>query len=372
MLELALGGAHPRAALLLLDGPSEADAGEACRKVLRRADRAASLGAGRVAVLAPHLRETGGSADLAARLIGALPAPAAAQAAIGIALAPDDAPDWAGLMVAAETALDRARAYEDGRFAFVDATLDARYRIGPLLSGAISRAVSESQFRLVYQPITSLAGGGVVGVEALVRWPRPGGEEWAPGVFIPEAERRGLVAPITDWTLRAACARIAAGAPDGFSVGVNLSAAMLGDGAARMVADALAASGVEAARLTIEITETAPFIDDARAVEDVAAIRALGCRIAIDDFGAGHASLDYVVKLPAERIKLDSGLTRAFLTDRRARAAIRATAALAAEIGADVVAEGVASADVAAALAETGVEFGQGRLFGPPGDFPFA
>lgn len=370
MLARALEGGGRRAALLVLDGVSAGASGPAAASVLRRADALARLGDARVAVLAPHLRGVGGAADLAARILAALPPAAAPAAAVGIAVAPDDADDLDGLMRVAAHALARARTYARGRFAFADAARDARWRIGPLLAGAIAEALAEDQYDLLYQPIARLADGRQAGAEALLRWRRPGGEDWPPSIFIPEAERRGLMEPITAWTLRAACKALAdlgGRAPHGFRLGVNLSATMLGCGAAEMVAGVLSQTGVAPEGLSIEITETAPFVDDAAAVREVEAIAGLGCCIAIDDFGAGHASLAYAVKLPASRIKIDGALTRAFLLDRRARAAVAATAALARDVGADVVAEGVASADVAAALADVGIAYGQGRHYGAPG-----
>ncbi len=369
LLDRALAGAGRRAALLVLDGVDAKFAIGACARVLRQADAATTLAHDRCAVLAPHLRETSGAADLAARLLAALPRAAAPFAAIGIAVAPEDGVVWSDLLAAAEGAVGRAAGYVAGRFAFPDAERDARYRIGPLLAGAIAEALAEDQFRIVYQPIARLADGRPVGAEALLRWPRPGGETWSPADFIPEAERRGLMEPITAWTLRAVCLRLkalGAAAPADFRIGFNLSATMLGAGAAEMAAAVLKGTGAPADRLTFEITETARFIDDPAALADVKALAALGCGVAIDDFGAGHASLAYVVKLPANRIKLDAGLTAAVLDDARARAAIVATARLARDVGADVVAEGITSVDVAAALIALGVELGQGRLYGAP------
>ncbi len=354
-----------RAALLVLGGIPASEAASACGPLLRSADAATAVAHDRFAVLAPHLRETGGAADLAARMLHALPAFVRRRAAIGIAIAPDDSSDWEKLLDVAEMALRRAEQYVGGRFAFPDQERDERWRIGPLLAGAIAEALAENQFHLVFQPIARLADGEAISAEALIRWPRPGGETWSPAVFIPEAERRGLIEPITAWTMQAACRRLAA-APLGLTVGVNLSGAMLGFGAAEMVEGVLRTTGADPRRLIVEVTETAAFLDLPAALADVAAIRGLGCGVAIDDFGAGNASLGYVVKLPATRIKLDASLTRAFRADARAAAAIRATARLAADIGADVVAEGVGDAETAAGLADAGVALGQGRLFGGP------
>jgi EAL domain-containing protein (putative c-di-GMP-specific phosphodiesterase class I) len=134
-----------------------------------------------------------------------------------------------------------------------------------------------------------------------------------------------------------------------FRICVNLSAAMLGLGAAEMIEGVLKSTGAVAERLTVEITETAALLDRPAA---------LGCGVAIDDFGAGQASLGYVVKLPTNRIKLDASLIAVFQTNVRARAAIAATAQLATDIGADVAAEGARSAEAAEGLAALGVALG--------------
>ena len=368
-LDAALSGAAGRAALLLIGGLAPAAVAQALSPLLRSADAAAIVAGDRVAVLAPHLRETGGAADFAARIIASLPPEAQLGAAIGISVAPDDGAGWRALFDAAERALGRAEAYAAGRFAFPDEDRDARWRIGPLLAPAIAEALAEDQFRLVYQPIVRFRDGAWAGAEALIRWDRPGGETWPPAVFIPEAERRGLIEPITAWTLTTAVRRLAELRDRDFRIGVNLSGAMLGLGANEMIVRLLRQYHVQPDRLVVELTETAPILNSREALAEVEAIAALGCIVAIDDFGAGHASLGYVVRLPARRIKLDASLVRVCLTNGRARAAIRATTMLAHEIGADVVAEGVRNEEMAQALLEMGVDYGQGFAMAMPAEF---
>ncbi|MEQ9123385.1 MAG: hypothetical protein RIM80_12565, partial [Alphaproteobacteria bacterium] len=171
LLDRALAGTSGRAALLLVTGAPAAVVAAAVSPTLRRADLAVELAVDRVAVLAPHLRETSGAADLAARVLASLPTEAAAEAAIGIALAPEDGETWGALLAAAGVASGRASAYASGRFAFSDAARDALHRIGPLLAGAVAEALAEDQFRLVFQPIARLEDRIEVGVEALLRWP---------------------------------------------------------------------------------------------------------------------------------------------------------------------------------------------------------
>lgn len=367
-LDAALAVGAGRAALLLLNGISIQQA-QSATTVLRSVDIVEtvteSLGEGRVAVLAPHLRETGGAADLAARILGALPSTSLKTAAIGIAVAPEDGGHWQGLFEAASLAASRAAEYTEGRFAFADAARDRRWRVGPLLAGAIADALGRDEFSLRFQPVVDLATQAVAGCEALLRWRRQGGENWAPAVFIPEAERRGLIEPITIWTFEAA-AQVAKDLQGVGPIGVNLSAVMLGQGASEIIEGVCKTAGISPQAFNIEITETAPFLDEADAIKDVEAIAALGCGVAIDDFGAGQAALSYAVKLPATRIKLDASMVHGAETNARARAAIRATALLADEVGADVVAEGIQSQATADMMGNLGVGKGQGRHFGAP------
>lgn len=367
-LDAALAVGAGRAALLLLNGISIEQA-QSAAKVLRSVDVveivAESLGQGRVAVLAPHLRETGGAADLAARILSAIPSATRETAAIGIAVAPDDGGQWQALLETADRAASRAANYVEGRFAFAEEARDRRWRVGPLLARAIADALSRDEFSMRFQPIADLATGAVSGCEALLRWRRKGGEDWAPAVFIPEAERRGLIEPITIWTFEAA-AKAAHELKSIGPIGINLSATMLGQGASEIVAGVFKTAGVSPRHFNIEITETAPFLNEAEAIADVEVIAALGCGISIDDFGAGQAALSYAVKLPATRIKLDASMVHGAATNARARAAIRATAMLAADVGADIVAEGIQDQATADMMASLGVTKGQGRHFGAP------
>lgn len=202
----------------------------------------------------------------------------------------------------------------------------------------------------------------------MLRWRRAGGEDWPPSIFIPEAERRGLIEPITIWTFEAA-SRAAEELSVIGPIGVNLSAAMFGEGAAEIIKGIIGKAVAGPTAFNIEITETALFLNESDAIADVDAIAALGCGMAIDDFGAGQASLSYAVTLPAPRVKLDASLVFAAEHNPRAQAAIRATATLAAEVGSDVVREGGRDQAMADQMLCLGASKGQGRHLGAPMQF---
>ncbi|MGK5677945.1 putative bifunctional diguanylate cyclase/phosphodiesterase [Actinoplanes sp. URMC 104] len=235
-----------------------------------------------------------------------------------------------------------------------------------LASGEPSRA----GFEVFYQPIVRFADAATVAVEALARWTSPVAGPVHPDVFVPVAERTGLVGAIDDFVLGRACADAAAlsvvyGRP--IDMHVNVSAARLGrPGLEESVAAALARSGLPAARLVLEITETHRIQDLASAAAVVARLRAYGVRIALDDFGSGFNALAQLHSLPVDIVKLDATLTDVDIAPDRAGALCRSVLAICTDLDIVVVAEGIETAARARALAELGCLVGQGYLFGQP------
>jgi predicted signal transduction protein with EAL and GGDEF domain len=241
-----------------------------------------------------------------------------------------------------------------------------------LLAGALAEGGSpaDAGFQVHYQPIVRLADSRTVAVEALARWTDPVAGPVHPDVFVTMAERTGLVAAIDDFVLDRACADAATlaerfGHP--IALHVNVSAGRLGQqGLEDAVKAALERYRVPAERLVIEITETLRISDLPRAAAVVARLRALGVRVALDDFGSGYNALAQLHSLPVDIVKLDSTLTDMSGERDRAGALCRSVLAICAEIGITVVAEGLETADRSRALADLGCPLGQGYLFGPP------
>ncbi|MEV6301581.1 EAL domain-containing protein [Actinoplanes sp. NPDC051861] len=241
-----------------------------------------------------------------------------------------------------------------------------------LLAGALADGGSPAAagFEVFYQPIVRLADCATVAVEALARWTDPVAGRVHPDVFVTMAERTGLVAAIDDFVLDQACADAAAlaarfGRP--IDLHVNVSAGRLGQqDLENAVKAALSRHDLPPARLVIEITETLRIPDLPRAADVVGRLRALGVRVALDDFGSGFNALAQLHSIPVDIVKLDSTLTDFGNSPDRSGALCRSVLAICAELDITVVAEGLETPDRSGALADLGCPLGQGYLFGPP------
>ena len=239
-----------------------------------------------------------------------------------------------------------------------------------LLAHALAGSPAAAGFEVYYQPIVRFADGATVAVEALARWTDPVAGPVDPDVFVRVAERTGLVTAIDDFVLDRACEDAAAlantyGRP--IDVHVNVSAARLGQhGLVESIRGALERHAVRPSRLVVEITETRriPDLPDAAAV--AARLRAMGVRIALDDFGSGFNALAQLHSLPVDIVKLDATLTDVDVAPGRAEALCRSVLAICADLNVVVVAEGIETPQRATALAGLGCPLGQGYLFGQP------
>ena len=258
-------------------------------------------------------------------------------------------------------------------------------RFGDALRGrATSREEAEVALRstidgrdlfLEYQPEMELRTGRIVAAEALVRWQRDG-HVVGPDDFIPLAEHTGLIVPIGAWVLRTACEQLSrwqAGAGDGgagaprMSVAVNVSPAqLLHDDFVPLVADTFAATGMGSGDVVLELTEGVLLGDLDLARQRLEQLRALGARIAVDDFGTGYASLTYLHRLPVDIVKLDRSFVEGVGTDPRLTAIVTSVLGLLQALGLDSVAEGVATDENASRLADLGCRLAQGSWVGPP------
>ena len=286
----------------------------------------------------------------------------------GIALCPDHADDPAELLRDAAVALgQRRRGGRDTSCVYLPEADDAHRRL--TLAARLRRALAAEDFELYFQPMLELGGGETVGVEALLRWKDPEEGMISPADFIPVAERSGLIHELGEWVLDAACRQIRHWdaldlSPD---VSVNVSPHQLrrGDFTARMMA-VLERHGVPPQRLLLEITESAAMEEPERTEPLLREFRRLGFRVAIDDFGAQHASLGRLSELAVDVLKID----RRFLVDvpQRADAAaiLVAIIELAGALGMGAVAEGIETAEQYRFLADRGCPFGQGFALARP------
>jgi EAL domain-containing protein (putative c-di-GMP-specific phosphodiesterase class I) len=258
-----------------------------------------------------------------------------------------------------------------GRYAVYDAALEQHQAADALLGAELRQALDRGEFSLVYQPVVRLPDGAWVGLEALVRWRHPDRGLVAPDVFIPIAERTGMIVPLGDWILRTALRQAAEWTevfgPDApHAIGVNVSAGQLCQpGFADDVRDALADTGFDPERLIIEVTETAVF-DGGVALDTLQNIVGLGPKVALDDFGTGHSSLGLLRTVPADALKVDKSFVDGI--GGASEEAVIATAMIQITNGLHLqaVAEGVETAQQAETLYGLGYRFAQGYHFSWP------
>ena len=230
-------------------------------------------------------------------------------------------------------------------------------------------AIRTDRLLLHYQPVVSITTGKAIHYEVLVRMTGESGELIPPGAFLPVAERFGLMPLVDCWVVEHAMEKLAS-TPD-CNLFVNISGASLGDeGLLAWIERSVIDRKVAPGRLTFEITETATVADLAWVTLWIRRLKELGCQFALDDFGTGFSSFSYLRALPVEFVKIDGSFIRSLDTDRTNRALVQAMAMVSHILGKEVIAESVERPEVAAILAEIGVEYGQGWLWGRPASEP--
>jgi EAL domain-containing protein (putative c-di-GMP-specific phosphodiesterase class I) len=234
---------------------------------------------------------------------------------------------------------------------------------------ALRSALHDGEVVVYYQPIFHLETGRTSAVEALVRWRHPREGFLLPDRFIPQAERSGAIADLDRFVLREATRQVAAWSTpqQPVNASVNISAIHFTDpGLLEEVNAALAASGLPAERLRLEVTETAIVQDVCAAARQIEALRALGVKVAIDDFGAGQTSLSQLHRFTVDFVKLDRGFVTQITTDTRTARMVAGLVNLCTGIGAQVVAEGISDPEEYAQLKSMGCQYGQGFYLGRP------
>ena len=284
---------------------------------------------------------------------------------IGIAVAPGDGTDPDVLLKCADLALYRAKAEGRRMFRFFEPAMDSDLRARRGLERDLRRAFAKEEFKLVYQPILSLATNRVCAFEALLRWPHPEHGLIPPDKFIPVAEEIGLIVPITEWVLKTACME-ARRWPQHIRVAVNLSPVQFRRRhPLQPIIHALAVSKLPANRLEVELTESLFLQAEKATVEALHELRAFGVRIAMDDFGTGYSALSYLRNFPFDKIKIDRSFING-LGQRDAEAIVELISRLGARLDMATVAEGVETEEQLAKLRVLGCSEAQGYLFSRP------
>ncbi len=288
-------------------------------------------------------------------------------ASIGIALA--EAGALAGdVLRSADAAAYRAKDRGRNRYEVFDDALRAATTAALEVETDLHRALERHQLFLRYQPVVELTTGRLIGAEALVRWQHPQRGLLTPDQFLPAAEASGLVVAIGREMLDLAAGALAAVPVEALpSINVNVSPRELAQqDLVDRIREVLSANDVDPRRMCIEITENAVLDELDTAIETLDAIRDLGVRLAIDDFGIGYSSLSYLRRLPVDTVKIDRSFTTELNTDSNDVTIVAGIIGLARGLGLQVVAEGVETERQAEILVELGCAQGQGFLYSPP------
>ena len=290
-----------------------------------------------------------------------------AQASIGVATAPLHATNRGDMLFAADAAMYAAKTSGQAVcFHSPSGVGDRRKRL--IVGEDLYTALERRELTVEYQPILTVEGA-LVGTEALVRWDHPTRGRLAPDEFLEAAERYKLTPAIAERVLDVALGDLARWRSEGadLTMSVNVSASDLRDeGLVKIVASALLTHDVPPAALTIEITESAMMRNPGQAQLVMEALADLGVRLAVDDYGTGYSSLEYLLKLPIHEIKLDRAFCSDIVTELRATAIVRSTVDLTHALGLRMVAEGVENAGTLFVLRELGCDLVQGWLLGRP------
>ena len=346
---------------------------ERLRRSARENDTVARVGGDEFAIIQTNIDHPEDAGLFARRVCKALSAPydlhghgVLINVSIGIALAPNDGHDPNELLKNADMALYAAKEAGRNTYCFFEAKMDARVKARRALELDLRRALIEGQFELYYQPLVNFKQNGISCCEALIRWRHPERGMVMPEEFISLAEEIGLIVPIGEWVLRQACLD-AASWPNDIKVAVNLSPTqLLSPNLTPVVRGALAASGLPAHRLELEITEAILMKNTDVILAKLHQLRAIGVRISMDDFGTGYSSLSYLLSFPFDKIKIDRTFIAGLPESTDALAIVRAVAGLAKSLRMTTTAEGVetqAQHDYVEALGLTEM---QGYLFSPP------
>jgi diguanylate cyclase (GGDEF)-like protein/PAS domain S-box-containing protein len=381
-----------RAALLFLDldhfkmvndglGHKAGDAlllavAERLAAVLRPSDTVARVGGDEFVLLCEDIASEPAALDLVERITLAMDVPftldghqRVVTASIGIALA-ESGTDPEVLLRNADAAMYRAKERGRARFELFDEAMRERSLRWLEIERDLRSALERGEFHNLYQPIVD-GQERVIGFEALVRWTHPERGLLAPVEFIPVADQSGLIVPIGELVLRAACEQ-ALHWPQGhdgesLKISVNLSPRQVSHPAlVDSVAEILEDTGLEPSRLDLEITETVLIDDTEMALETLTDLKALGVGLVLDDFGTGYSSLAYVKRFPIDMLKIDRSFVDGLADGNEDAAIVSAVISMGQALRVDVLAEGVETCEQARQLRTLGCEFAQGYLYAKP------
>ena len=345
------------------------------RQTLRRGEILSRLGGDEFLIIFPEC-DADACAIIIERLVNEFQQPLQIDkhelritSSIGIAIYPENGTDLQTLLKHADTAMYAAKNLGRNSYAFYEERLGNNVKRRIDLEHQLRTALNKGQFQLHYQPVINMTNGKIIGAEALLRWEDDKGVLHSPAEFIQVAEDSGLILPIGEWVLNAACQQAHQWAMHGYNlyVAVNLSPRQFQDPLlAEKIGCILQKTQLDPKLLEIEITESAAMHDPVETTRILNSMKAMELAIAIDDFGTGYSSLSYLKRIPADKIKIDKSFVDGIGINPDDTAIVRAILALAHTIEKQIQAEGIESREQYEALRAMGCESGQGYWMSRP------
>jgi diguanylate cyclase (GGDEF)-like protein len=350
-------------------------------KCVRAGDTVARFGGDEFVILLEDIYAESEAVEVAERIKGELTAPFVLNGrdvfttvSVGVASSWTSYHQSEGLIRDADAAMYRAKSLGKNRHEIYDSAMHAQVNDLLQMETALRLALERNELTVFYQSIVDLATFKISGFEALVRWRHPEKGLISPALFIPLAEETGLIVDIGEWVLRDACRqmerwqKIFPSDPPLF-VSVNLSSKQFTQpDLIQRVTEIIKETKINPEGLKLEITESAVMDDVETATEMLKKLRSLGIKLSIDDFGTGYSSLSYLHRFPIDTLKVDRSFIVNMSEDSENVEIVRTIVSLAQNLGMNVIAEGVETAEQLAALRKLGCEYGQGYLFSKPVD----
>lgn len=395
LLEQAISEAHRKhehGALLFLDlnrfkhindsfGHSPADTllaevGRRLSTTLRKEDVVSRLGGDEFVLALFDINRREDAAIVAGKILSALAEPFFIEgheillsASIGISIFPDDGRDAETLIRNADVAMYRAKQLGDSGYLYYSREMNLRSLERLKMEGGLRHALERSEFMLHFQPQLDLASSCIIGTEALLRWAPPGRDMVSPAQFIPVAEETGLIVPIGEWVIDAACKQLRAWLDAGLNpvkVAVNLSPRQFSQNLPRTVMRYLREYGISPDLLEVEITESMLMHNTDSVVAMMKEFAEAGIVISLDDFGTGYSSLSYLKRFPIDTLKIDQSFVRGIPQDANDSAIATAIISMAKALKLRVIAEGVETESQLDFLRSAGCDEIQGYWFSKP------
>jgi diguanylate cyclase (GGDEF)-like protein len=293
-----------------------------------------------------------------------------ASCSVGIAVYPKDGNSFEELLRHADLAMYQAKESGRNTFRFFDEDTNFSIRENLHLISSMRAAIAQKEFVLHYQPIINLTTGSLIGAEALVRWQNPKLGLVAPNMFIPTAEKSGLIVELGQWVIEEACRQMQAWREAGaasLTIAVNLSPVQFRRGDVEGVIErALKRTGLDPSCLELEVTESTLVQDTEKFIAVLQRIKAMGIRISIDDFGTGYSNLSYLQRFSVDKLKIDQSFVKRLTNGPQDAAIVNAIIQMARSLQLTTNAEGVEDEATRTRLLEMGCDLAQGYLFARP------